>query len=204
MFKATFPSTIINQNQGSFILQLHIQDSLPDSIQTILTLTNLKLMLVGSYLMLSNKETVYEFDSTNLELELEDNVPELTQGYNSILLTWEGLNVRILIHNKNGLSELYYTLDEPLNHELIELHGEFTDIYTLMQSNTANLYYNSFSEFEEDAEIYSLRYLNDIINVDLLLEHPHPYEDILSHNNDLFYRDFRENNVRYAKKPFWR
>lgn len=192
---ATFPPTIYNKSQGTLVLQVYLKQ-LIDGEQVIMTFGNQEIYTINNFLDIKNSETTIEISLSELELE----APKLMQGYNTILLTWEGNNYRLILHNQNGCQQNYFDIE--LDPTLITFHSEFEGTYVLLQTNETSLFYTSNEQIEEITNLYNIRYLNDVFIKEELLENPHPFQELLPNDNNNFYRDFRESNIKYAKKPY--
>ena len=96
--------------------------------------------------------------------------------------------------------EIYYMIESEKG--ALSFQEDFKGTYVLIQTSETTLYYENLDELTEMVGIYNQSYLGSIINQSALIENPHPLKVLLPKDNDVFYRDFRDSQVRYAVKPF--
>lgn len=201
MTLATFPSTIINPDQGTLVLQVYLTKKELGGKQTILLFGNHQIYSLNNLLDIKESDTIIDIELPE-EIDSDYNDPTLTQGYNTILISWEEQKLKLMLHNKNGFFLNHFELFENLSNMPIEFDESFKGTYVLLSTSETSLYYHNNEELEDLVISYNFNYLDKVINKDILMDNPHPFFELLSSDNNIFYRDFRESNIRYAIKPF--
>ena len=166
-------------------------------------------------IFLHNKSGLNSFQ---MKLKLTLNQPaDYTVEVNPDEIGWTGEEIKKTINieefSQKVLKGLFtnddYVISSDEFHYMIQskqgalaFNEDFGGTYIFLHTSETTIFYENFNDLEELVTLYNRRYLGDIINQSLLIENPHPFRPLLPLENDVFYRDFRDSEVRYAVKPF--
>ena len=201
--KAIFPSNIINQESGSIIIQVYMHSLSNVEEQTICMLANTRVYAIGNIIDIEHQDSYTEFPVSDIDgVTLDDDYPQLALGYNTIVVSWEGSSFKLIVHNKQNTYFLYKDMEEGLNEDYISLDEEFSGTYTVMQTSYTSIVYDNESDLLELGNRYTANNYSYVINQTSMIEDPHPFKPLFDNKSNIFYRDFRDSNVRYAKKPY--
>lgn len=187
---ANFPKNILPKKEGTLVL-LFSCNPLPLSEMKLLTLSNIEVYLKEAITIKSNNVLIPYLNSATLPL---------ANGYNSLTLTYQNNKMKFILVNQKG----YYVAEanEFAPGGNLKFSDTFNGTYVAMQTNTETLITKTNTELLNLAKNYKTNHFTNILSETTINEIQHPFTEELSRTNDIFYRNFRENNIRYEKKPW--
>src|SRR5574344_2044118 len=187
---ANFPKNILPETEGTLVL-LFSCNPLPLSEMKLLTLSNIEIYLKEAITIKSNNVLIPYLNSATLPL---------ANGYNSLTITYQDNKIKFILVNQKG----YYVAEASgfATGGSLQFSDTFNGSYVTMQTNTETLIAKTNTELLNLAKTYKTNHFTNILSETTINEIQHPFTQDLNHTNDIFYRNFRENNIRYEKKPW--